>query len=62
MEGQLAKLALGFLVVLMVVGLFFGIGLAMAIYRARTNQRPPAERGYEESPSKGPRSAGGADI
>lgn len=57
-EGQLAKLAVGFLVVLLVVGLFFGIGLAMAVYRARTGQPPATEHGYEQCPSKAPDSAG----
>lgn len=39
MESQLIKLALGGLVVFAVVTLFFGIGLAMAIYRAKTRQK-----------------------
>jgi hypothetical protein len=39
MEEQLIRLALGCLVVLAVVGLFFGIGLAMAIYRAKARKR-----------------------
>jgi hypothetical protein len=38
MEEKLARLAVGLLVVLGVVGLFFGIGLAMAIYRAKTDK------------------------
>jgi hypothetical protein len=38
MDEQLARLAVGLLVVVGVVALFFGIGLAMAIYRAKTKK------------------------
>jgi hypothetical protein len=39
MASQLMKLAIGALVVLAVVALFFGIGLAMAIFRAKTSEK-----------------------
>ena len=39
MESQLIKLAIGGLVVFAVVALFFGIGLAMAIYRAKAREK-----------------------